>query len=77
MDQPNALSHDSPSHEECARVAREHWEQETDPKRKEFLGKIAQMWAELAAVKKLEKEIEDRTPAQGNCETTHDARLVG
>ena len=67
MDQP-----ETPSHEECARLARQHWEQETDPKRKEFLGKLAQMWAELAAVKKLETQINasETQPADND-------RLVG
>jgi hypothetical protein len=67
MDEP-----ETPTHEECARLARLHWEQETDPKHKEFLGKMAQMWAELAAVKKLEQQLnEPEVPAE---ETE---RLVG
>ncbi len=61
MAEPN-----TPTHEECARLAQQHWEEETDPKRKEFLGKMAQMWAELAAAKKLEKQLNepDAVPAE-------------
>jgi hypothetical protein len=61
-----------PTHEECARLARQHWEAEQDPKRKEFLFKIAQMWAELAAVKQLEKRVNEGEPAPEKTE-----RLVG
>ncbi len=54
MDEPN-----TPTHEECARLALQHWEEETDPKRKEFLAKMAKMWAGLAAVKKLEQQVKE------------------
>jgi hypothetical protein len=67
MDEP-----ETPTHEECARLARQHWEEETDPKRKEFLGKMAQMWTQLAAVKKLEQQLNE---AQIPVDETE--RLVG
>jgi hypothetical protein len=70
MDETN-----TPTHDECARLAKQHWEEETNPKRKEFLGKMAQMWAELAAVKKLETQLNEA--AEVAMPADESERLVG